>query len=203
MELVCSTPGIPGLKNGLIASTGLTVQKEVVFKKHFQQPSYALCLRTINIPHDMPAICSWAWKQSRAADTLATSYQYADSSDFVRSFMILLNNRLAVCQVDICEADKDELFDAYPATTGDYIIRILMNSNKKTVRPLQLKALQTCMEYFFSFPEIRQVIAEPEADNKLYNDILLKAGFQFEDQVCNQYALCNLFVCTRQSFISA
>jgi RimJ/RimL family protein N-acetyltransferase len=57
------------------------------------------------------------------------------------------------------------------------------------------------MEYFFLFPEIRQVIAEPEADNKVDNEILLKAGFQFEEQVYNQYTLCNLFVCTRQSFI--
>jgi RimJ/RimL family protein N-acetyltransferase len=58
------------------------------------------------------------------------------------------------------------------------------------------------MEYFFKFPEIRQIIAEPEADNKVFNEILLKAGFQFEEQVYNQYAVCNLFVCTRQNFIS-
>jgi hypothetical protein len=203
MEIVCTKPGISGLKDGLIASTGLTVKKEVVYEKHFQQPSYALSLRTFNIPHDMPAICSWAWKLSRAADTVASSYQYVDSSDFARSFMVLLNNRLAICQVDICEANKDELYDAYPYATGDYIIRILMNTNKKTVRPLHLKALQTCMEYFFLFPEITQVIAEPEADNKLYNEILLKAGFQFEEQVRNQYAVCNLFICSRQSFIPA
>lgn len=203
MEILCATPGIAGLKDGLIASTGLTVKKKVVYEKHFQQPPFALSLRTFNIPHDMPAICSWAWKLSRAADTVAMSYQYVDSSDFARSFMVLLNNRLAICQVDICEADKDALFDAYPSAQGDYIIRILMNTNKKTIRPLQLKALQTCMEYFFLFPEIRQVIAEPAADNKLFNEILLKAGFQFEEQVYSQYAICNLFTCTRQSFIPA
>ncbi|WP_207512476.1 GNAT family N-acetyltransferase [Longitalea luteola] len=203
MEIACTTPGITGRKNGLIASTGLTINKEVVYEKRFQQSPFALSLRTFNIPYDMPAICSWAWQLSRAADTVATSYEYAYSSDFARSFMVLYNNRLAVCQVDICEADKDELFEAYPATAGNYIIRVLMNTRKKTVRPLQLKALQTCMEYFFLFPEITQVIAVPEADNKLYNEILLKAGFQFEEQVRHQYTLCNLFVCTRQSFIPA
>jgi hypothetical protein len=202
MEIVCAIPGFQGLQDGLIAATGLNMKKEVVYTKHFPHSSYALSLRPFCIPRDMPAICSWAWKLSRAANSVAASYSYAGSSDFARSFMVMLNNRTAICQVDICAADKDELFDAYSNSTGDYIIRVLMNNNKKTVRPLHLKALQTCMEYFFMFPEIRQIIAEPEADNKVFNEILLKAGFQFEEQVYNQYAVCNLFICTRQSFIS-
>lgn len=150
----------------------------------------------------MPVISNWIWKLSRAASTVAASYHYADTSDFARSFMVLLNNRLALCQVDICSADKDELFDTYPTSSGDYIIRLLMNANKKIVRPLHLKALQTCVEYFFSFPEIKRIIAEPEADNKMFNEILLRAGFQQAEQVFNHYALCNLLICTRQSFIS-
>ena len=203
MQITCTTPGITGGKNGLISSTGLHSKKEIVYSKLFQHSSHTLSLRPLNIPLDMPAIYNWAWKLSRAADTVAASYLYAGSSDFARSFMVLLNNRLALCQIDICSADKDELYDTYPTSNGDYIIRLLMNTNRSTVRPLHLRALQTCLEYFFLFPEIRQVIAEPETDNIAYNEILLKAGFQFEEQVYNQYALCNLFVCTRQSFISA
>src|SRR5687767_10907117 len=202
MEIICATPGFSGLQDGLIAATGLHTKKEVVYSKHFQHPSHTLSLRPFCIPDDMPAIYSWAWKLSRAPKSVEASYLYASSSDFARSFLVLLNNRRAICQVDICVADKDELFDAYPTSAGDYIIRVLMNTNKKTVRPLHLKALQTCMEYFFMFPEIRQIMAEPEADNKVFNEILLKAGFQFEEQVYNQYAVCNLLVCTRQSFIS-
>jgi len=176
--------------------------KEVVFTKHFQHPSFALSLRPFCIHRDMPVINNWAWKLSRAASAVATSYLYAGGSDFARSFMVLLNNKKALCQVDICAADKDELYDAYPTSMGDYIIRLLMNTNKKVFRPLHLKALQTCVEYFFLFPEIRQIIAEPEVENKIYNETLIKAGFQFEEQVFNQYAVCNLFICTRKSFIA-
>jgi hypothetical protein len=202
METVCATPGFTGLHDGLIASTGLNTKKEVVYSKHFQHPSFTLSLRPFCIPGDMTAIYSWL-NLSCAADLVEASYRYAADSDFARSFMVLRNNRLAVCQVDICAADRDVLYDAYPGSSGDYIIRLLMNSHQKTVRPLQLKALQTCMEYFFSFRETRKLIAEPEADNTAYNEMLLKAGFQFERQVCNQYALYNLLVCTRKSFIPA
>jgi RimJ/RimL family protein N-acetyltransferase len=202
MKIVCAIPGFSGLQDGLITATGHNMKKEVVYTKHFQHASYTLSLRPFCVPDDLSAIYSWAWKLSRAADTVAASYQYAGNSDFARCFMVKRNNRIAICQVDICAADKDELYDTYPTAEGDYIIRVLMNSNKKIVRPLHLKALQTCMEYFFLFPEIRQVIAEPEADNKVYNEILLRAGFRFEEKVYNQYTLCNLFVCTRKSFIA-
>ncbi|MBO9198811.1 MULTISPECIES: GNAT family N-acetyltransferase [Niastella] len=201
MQITCTTPGFTGLKDGLISSTGLHTKTEVVYSKRFQHPSYTLSLRPFSIPQDMPAIYKWAWKLSRAANTVAASYLYAGSSDFARSFMVLLNNRLALCQVDICTAEKDELYDTFPTSSGDYIIRLLMNANRKTIRPLHLKALQTCMEYFFLFPEIKQIIAEPEADNKLYNEILSRAGFQQEEQVFSQYSICNLLVCTRKSFI--
>ena len=201
MQITCATPGITGGKDGFINSTGLHSKREIVYTKLFLPSSYTLSLRPFSILRDMPAISSWAWKLSRAADAVAASYQYADSSDFVRSFMVMLNNRLALCQIDICSADKDELYDTFPISAGDYIIRLLMNANRKTVRPLQLKALQTCLEYFFLFPEIKKIIAEPEAGNKMYNEILLQAGFQQKEQVFNQYSVCNLLVCTRQSFI--
>jgi hypothetical protein len=201
MQITCTTPGITGSKDGLIAETGLHSKKGIVYSKLFQPSSHTLSLRPFNIPLDMPAIYNWAWKLSRAADTVAASYLYAGSSDFARSFMVLLNNRLALCQIDICAADKDELYDTYPTSNGDYIIRLLMNTNRSTVRPLHLRALQTCLEYFFLFPEIKQIIAEPEAENKMYNEILLQAGFQQEEQVFSHYAVCNVLVCTRQTRI--
>ncbi len=201
MQVTCATPGITGGKNGFLSSTGLQSKKEIVYAKLFPQTSYTLSLRPFSILRDIPAIYSWAWKQSHAANTVAASYLYAGNCDFARSFMVMFNNRLALCQVDMCSADKDELYDTFQSSTGDYIIRLLMNANRKTVRPLHLKALQTCLEYFFLFPEINRIIAEPEAGNKMYNQILLQAGFQQQQQVFNQYTVCNLLVCTRQSFI--
>jgi hypothetical protein len=191
-------PGVTGTAKGVITPASLITKKEVVYFKRFQHPAFTISLRPFCIPRDMPAIYSWAWKLSRAANTVAASYLYAGHSDFARSFMAVVNNRLPVCQVDICAAEKDELCESYPKGEGDYIIRLLMNSNKTTIRTLHIKALQTCLEYFFLFPEVKQIIAEPEADNKMYNELLLKAGFQFEGQVYNQYTICNLFVCTRK-----
>jgi hypothetical protein len=202
METVCMPP-VTGLRNGLIAATSQASRKESVYKKYFHHHSLTISLRPFCIMRDMPAIYGWIWKLRRTVSAVAVSYLYADHSDFTRSFMVVVNNRTPVCQIDISNANKDELYELYPASTGDYIIRLVMNTNKKSVRDLHIKALQTSLEYFFLFPEIRKIIAQPEADNKLYNEILYRSGFQFEDQVYNQYTLCNVFVCTRESFSEA
>jgi len=134
---------------------------------------------------------------------VAASYVYTGDSDFARSFMVLLDNHKPVCQVDICNAVKDELNEYYPSSAGDYIIRILMNTHDKKIRPFQVSSLQTCLEYFFRFTEIEQIIAQPEADNKAYNELLVKAGFSFEDAIYSQYSVSNLYTCTRQNFRDA
>jgi len=196
-------PPVTGLRDGLIAVTSRASKKEVVYKKHFLHPSFNISLRPFCITHDMPALYSWIRKPGRAVNAVAISYLYADHSDFTRSFMALVNNRTPVCQIDICNAEKDELYELYPASPGDYVIRVMMNTRKRTARDLHIKALQTSIEYFFQFPEIRKIIAQPEMDNKLYNEILYKSGFQFEDQVYNQYTVSNVFVCTRESLNEA
>jgi hypothetical protein len=201
MQVVIHQLSVTGLKSGSITAAGLTSKKEVVYTKYFRQSSFNISLRPFCVPRDMPAVYNWAWKLSRSANAVAASYLYAGHADFTRSFMALVNNRIPVCQIDICAADKDELCESYHSAPGDYIIRLLMNTHKKRVRTLQVKALQTSLAYFFTFPEITQIIAEPEADNKLYNDVLQKSGFQFEEQLYNQYLVSNLFVCTRESFI--
>lgn len=203
MNIAIYKPSVTGLKSDFIHATALTSKKEVVFTKYFRHPSFNISLRPFSVQQDMPAIYSWAWKLSRAANTVAASYLYTGHSDFARSFMAVANNRVPICQIDVCNAEKDELYELYPSAPGDYIIRMLMNTNKKIVRPLHVKALQTCVSYLFQFPEVNQIIADPETDNKLYNEILQKAGFQFETQLYNQYIMSNLFICNRQSFIPA
>jgi hypothetical protein len=197
-------PPVTGLRDGLIAATSQAPKKEIVYRKHFHHPSFFnISLRPFCITRDMPALYTWMRKPGRAVNAVAISYLYADHSDFTRSFMALKNNRIPLCQIDICNAEKDELYELYPASPGDYVIRLIMNTNKRTVRDLHIKALQTSIEYFFLFPEIRKIIAQPETDNKLYNEILYKSGFQFEDQVYNQYTMSNVFVCTRENFAAA
>jgi hypothetical protein len=196
MEIAYSQPSLTP-QQGLITATGMVVKKEVVYTRFFHHPHRSISLRPFCIVRDMPVIYNWAWRMSPAADIIAASYLYTGISNFARSFMVLVNNRFPLCQVDICHAAKDELFESYRSAPGDFIMRILLNTDKKKIRPLHVHALQTCIEYFFSFSEVKQLVAAPDAGNKLFNELLLKAGFRFREKIYNQYSVSNLYVCQR------
>lgn len=199
MELAYYLPSLTP-KVGLTNATNMVAKKEVVYTKIFYRPNRNISLRPFCIARDMPVIQKWAWNISQAADTIAASYQYTGASDFARSFMVLVNNRIPVCQIDICQATKDELYESYRSAPGDFIIRFLLNTNKKKIRPLHIKALQTCIEYFLSFTEVKQLVAVPDAGNKLHNELLLKAGFRFREKIYSQYSVSNLFIYPRDHF---
>jgi len=181
----------------------MAAKKEVVFNKFFYRPNRSISLRPFCIARDMPVIHSWAWNISRAAEIVAASYMYTGASDFARSFMVLVNNRLPLCQIDICHATKDELYESYRSTPGDFIIRFLLNTNKKKIHSLHVKALQTCIEYFFSFAEVKQLVAAADAGNKLHNELSQKAGFRFREKIYSQYSVSNLHICPRAHFHNA
>lgn len=199
MEVAYYLPSVAPQEN-LITTAGLLTKKEVIHSKFFNAPACNISLRPFCVTRDMPVITNWAWKISKAADMVAASYMYTGDSDFARSFMVLINNRYPVFQIDISNAAKDELFESYSHTPGDYIIRFLLNSDKKKIRPLHVKAMQTCIEFFFSHIEIKRLIAEPDTSNKLHNELLQKAGFSFKEKIHHQYSVSNLYVFSRPQF---
>jgi hypothetical protein len=199
MEIAYYLPGVTP-REDLITSSSLVTKKEFVFHREFQQPACTISLRPFCITRDMAAISQWDPKLGRAGDMMAASYLYTGDSDFARSFMVLVNGRTPVCQIDISQAAKDELYESYQATPGDYIIRLLFNTTKKKVRSLHVRALQACMEYFFSFPELIRLIAETDKGNALQRELLLKAGFCFKEKISHQYSVSGLYQFARPSF---
>jgi hypothetical protein len=196
MEIAYYLPGVIACDT-LIASTRLLSKKEWVFSRKFRHPACTISLRLLCITRDLAAICQWDWRLHRAGHMVAASYLYTGDSDFARSYMVLVNGRTPVCQVDICQADKDELSEIYHPAPGDYIIRFLLNTEKKKVRPLHVKALQTCIEYFFSFPEVKQLIADVDKSEPLHQDLALKAGFRFRKKLHHNYSMSGLYALHR------
>jgi hypothetical protein len=202
MEIAYYLPGLTP-KVGLTNATVMAAKKEVAYNKFFHHPNHSISLRSFCIERDMPVIQQWAWNISQAADIVSASYLYTGASDFARSFMVLANNRIPLCQVDICHAAKDELYESYRSAPGDFIIRFLLNTDRKKISLLHIKALQTCIEYFFSFTEVKQLVAAPDAGNKLHNELLQKAGFRFREKMYSQYSVSNLYICPRDHFHNA
>jgi hypothetical protein len=199
MEIANYLPGVAS-REDLITSTSLVTKREWVFTREFRNPACTISLRPFCITRDLKAIGQWDWRLHRAGNTVAPSYLYTGDSDFARSFMVLVNGRTPVCQIDICQADKDELFESFRPAPGDHIIRLLFNTDKKKIRLLHIKALQACIEYFFSFPEVKQLIADIDKLDTLHQELILKSGFRFKERIHHDYSISNLYAFGRHVF---
>jgi hypothetical protein len=173
--------------------TNPAFRQDKVFTKEFRHPHCSLSLRPFDVFHDLPVIYNRDTDASLVANLIAASYLYTRESSFARSYMILLDNTIPVCEVDICRALQDEVCDHYQAENGDYIIRLLPASPRRIRRRLFNCLLETCIEYFFSFPEVKRILIESETENGWQHELLLKAGFRFKGIIHQEYKSSNLY----------
>jgi hypothetical protein len=195
--------GLTGIHNRLYAPPGPLLKQDTVFRKHYQAHGCSISLRPVCILTDLPVIYNWAWKQSEGAGLIAASYLYARDSCFARSFMVMLNNNLPACQVDICRVTQDDLCSFYKAQPGDFVIRLLTNPRTTIRREWQRLIIKACLEYFFSFREVERLLCDPEEENSLQQALLEQTGFRFRQKIWQPYKEARLYCCTRQSFKAA
>lgn len=167
--------------------------QDIVFTKEFRHPHCSLSLRPFNVFSDLPVIYNRPAEQDSLSELIAASYVYTRESSFARSYMVLLDHHLPVCEVDICRAMQDELCDYIKAAAGDYIVRILPASPRRIRRRLFSGLLETCLEYFLTFREVKRIFIESETENSWQHDLLLKNGFRFREKICHEYKDTHLY----------
>jgi hypothetical protein len=168
-------------------------RQDIVFTKEFRHPHVILSLRPFNVFTDLPVIYNRDPDEDNLADLIAASYAYTRESSFARSYMVLLDHAMPVCEVDICRALQDEVCDYFKAEPGDFIIRILPASPRRIRRRLFTSLMETCLEYFLEFQEVKRIYIESETENNWQHDLLLKSGFRFKESICQEYKNTNLY----------
>jgi hypothetical protein len=171
----------------------LAYGQDIVFTKEFRHPHCTLSLRPFNVFTDLPAIYNREPGEDNLSDLIAASYVYTRESSFARSYMVLLDHHLPVCEVDICRALQDEVCDYFSAEAGDFIMRILPASPRRIRRRLFNSLLETCLEYFLELGEVKRIFIECETENSWQHDLLLKSGFRFREKICQEYKNTNLY----------
>ena len=180
-----------------------TPKQEIVYSRQFHTPHCTISLRPFSAMADLPVVCNRYWSSKDAARLIAESYRFAGESNFARSYLVLLNDNIPVCQADLCRAQQDEAGEYFTARPGDYVIRLLTNKRQKISRTLYGNLVQTCLEYFFLLPNTERIIAEAITGDSLQNEMLLQAGFSFEQTICQPYKDANLYYCTRAAYLKS
>jgi len=130
---------------------------------------------------------------------LEESYTCMIESDFAQPFMGLINDA-PVCQVDVYKTQQDAISLYYDARPGDYGIQLV--PAPLAIQQNMALLVSTCLEYFFSFPEVGRIIADIDTRNEWSTTLFKKAGFRSVQKIQTPYKSSTLFICTRASFNS-
>jgi hypothetical protein len=132
------------------------------------------------------------------ADGLTESWMSMMGSDSVRPFMGLLNG-VPACQAEFYKVRQQELSLYYKDSPGDYGLhwRVAPGIGRDRMAGL----LRTCLEYFFSFPEVGRILADADIADTWGNELFRKTGFLFLQKIALPYRPSNLYEKTRERLI--
>jgi hypothetical protein len=197
------TPSLPLLCQPVTSDA----PQPAVYKKYFREQGFTISLRPLCLSADLDLIYQWVhlpyakrfWKMDVSKEILEETYQHILSCGHAGSFLCHLED-VPVCQIEVYHAQEDEISLCYNALPGDYGIHVLMAPRQTTIPGLSVAVFRTCLEYIFSFPEVRRVVGEPDVANERANLLVKKVGFIFQHIIRMSYKKANLYYCTRSSF---
>jgi hypothetical protein len=172
--------------------------------KDLPERQMTISVRAFDPASDTPILFKWMsqeyagplMERAFAPQALEESYTCMIESDFAQPFMGMVNN-VPVCQVDVYKTRQDVISLYYDARPGDYGLHLV-------IAPLAIQdniaiLVRTCIEYFFSFPEVGRIVADIEIRNEWNHELFKKAGFRAYKKIRTAYKSSNLMICTRNS----
>jgi hypothetical protein len=110
-----------------------------------------------------------------------------------QSLLCLLDKR-PVCALDIGRAALNEVFMYRDTADGDYSFRMIL-SPYVTLRNAYVDVVQTFLDYFFSFPNVKRVLTYLPVYDEWGNHLLQCAGFHYLDTGRTLSGAVNLYAC--------
>jgi len=168
-------------------------------------PGLRVSVRPLCIATDVPVVYKWLCREyagpllsrNQPPHELEESYACMIESDFAQPFMGLIND-VPVCQVDVYKTQQDAISLYYNARPGDYGIQLVLAP--LAIQQNMILLVRTCLEYFFSFPEVGRIIADIDIANEWNHTLFKKAGFRSAQKIQTPYKSSTLLICTRASF---
>jgi hypothetical protein len=164
-----------------------------------------LTVRPFCVATDTSIVFKWMSREfagplltmSHPPQELEELYTSMIESDFAQPFMGLVNDT-PVCQMDIYKTQQDIISLNYPARAGDFRLQLIVAP--LTAQDNMIVLLRTCLEHFFSFPEVGRIIVDMEAGDIYLRQLFKKMGFRSLHEVRGAYGSSSLYVCTAGLF---
>jgi hypothetical protein len=161
-------------------------------------------LRSLDLSKDLDMIHDWVnrkytqafWQLKGTKKAVNSIYQSILTNPNTHSLIGLINGE-PICQIDIYKVLADELQQHIEADDNDSGFHFLMAPIQIKKAGTSLFAMQSFIQYYFSFDQAHRLWGEPDIENEKANHLVRKAGFQFVKTVALSYKIANLYQLTR------
>jgi len=179
------------------------IERRVV-SKDFPGQQLRISVRPFCVATDVPILYKWMSQEyagpllshTQPPQELEESYACMIECDFAQPFMGLVND-VPICQMDVYKTQQDAISLYYDARPGDYGIQLVLAP--LAIQENMIVLIKTCLEYFFSFPEVGRIVADIDTSSEWTNMLFKKAGFRSLQNIQTSYKSSTLYVCTRSS----
>ncbi|HUX84897.1 MAG TPA: GNAT family N-acetyltransferase [Chitinophagaceae bacterium] len=169
--------------------------------------SHTFLLRSLDPSSDLDLVHSWAcmpharefWGMSLHPKAFQAWYNMVLRGPGAHAYLGLLEGR-PVCQLEVYDPRGLEIGMKYPVMAGDLGIHLLMGPDRRILPGLSGKVLRSVLEFLFSFPGVRRIIAEPDSRNRAAHLVARQAGFRYWDTVSLKDKEARLYGCSRTEF---
>lgn len=180
---------------------------EILHKRYFNNGTLEITLRAFNPETDMEFLHEWSnmeyakkyWEMDVDQQEFEEAYIKHMGVDYSHPYIGLLNGN-PIFTLELYWAIKDEVGKYYRFRPGDYGFHMLIAPAKEKIPNFSTYALATCMEYFFSFPQLTRMIGEASASHKGTHNLITKVGCEFNRSLALPYKTSNLTFLSREKF---
>lgn len=180
--------------------------QHVIYSRHFKTDQVTISLRLLCLSADLPVIYNWLpWEYTRHLkkeahiEHLQEIYSRIAGSGTAQSFMVMMNGT-NLAQADVYQASADDISLQYAGKPGDYKLQFLIKPERLLIGNYSICAIQTVVEFFFSFQEVKRIVMQLD-ENEYLNNKMEKAGFIFHKKTISRQKTSRLYTCTRESFL--
>ncbi|NII25071.1 acetyltransferase [Pseudoflavitalea sp. X16] len=180
--------------------------QNVIYSHDFKTDQVIISLRLLCLSTDLPVIYNWLpWEYTRHlkkeahVEHLQEIYSRIAGSGTAQSFMVMMNGT-NLAQADVYQASADDISLQYAVKPGDYKLQFLIKPERLLIGNYSISAIQTTLEFFFSFQEVKRIVMQLD-ENEYLNNKMEKAGFIFHKKTTSRQKTSRLYTCTKESFL--
>jgi penicillin amidase len=138
-------------------------------------------------------------------EELTKEYQKQKEENNSSNFLLCYDIQ-PIALFEVYQVSNTELALTYSAEVGDFGIHLLMAPHKellplkKDINKISEKTLSTILQMLFSYPSVKRVVAEPDAQNKYACRLAEQAGMSFIAEIELTEKKAKLYMISKEQY---